>query len=368
MDNLTEEYVKRGLQLMRAAEGDALLAANIFNVVAKKVAKDLEEKYGEARTMAQINIILDEIKNDLANYYFVDYPKELNEISFAVVSSELKWNEKTITTELGEKAVPIRKSQVEQVIERAAKKPYQGKTFDEWLSRSYVSNSSKVEKTLRLGFTNGTSISDVVAQINGITKRANSDTKALTRSFFMHNAAEAKQDIFKSNPEVIEGSVWCSILDSRTTPLICGIRDQKLYDSEHNPVGHDLPWIGGPGRAHFCCRSIEIPKIIGDNSSSNRPQIGAGENYKRGDNETRNGTVRKPNKDAREKGIFSVSQTTTETSYESFLRQQAQKNIDYVADILNNKEDAILFRDGKVTLLDLAKENPVFNPTSRNHL
>jgi hypothetical protein len=41
---------------------------------------------------------------------------------------------------------------------------------------------------------------------------------------------------------------------------MCRVRDGLLYDpATHKPLGHKVPWLGGPGRLHFNCRSVSTP-------------------------------------------------------------------------------------------------------------
>ncbi len=47
-----------------------------------------------------------------------------------------------------------------------------------------------------------------------------------------------------------------STLDNRTTPQ-CRIRDRLKYTLNNKPVGHSVPYLQGPGKIHFCCRSTE---------------------------------------------------------------------------------------------------------------
>jgi hypothetical protein len=368
IDNVSEAYIKRSLALLRAAEGDAIEVARVLGEIHKRIIASIDKKYLTLYNMGQVESISDSIKKELETFYKDYFPKEFLSISSLVIEKELAWNIEAIAGLIDKKTTDLLKPAYKKTIKSAATKPYQGKTFDQWLNGAFVSNVKQIDKTLKTSFIEGKSISEVVVEINKINRRALSDTKALTRAFFMHNAVEAKQRVFDLNPDVVEGSIWISTLDSRTTPLICGIRDHKEYDRGHNPVGHSLPYLDGAGRAHFGCRSIEIPKLKGVDVFMNRRAVVAGDKYERGDNLTRNGTVRKPTKDARDKEIFGIVQTTTVTDYEKFLKAQANKNIDYVADILKSKEDAILFRDGKVSLLQLSKENPVYNPTNRNRL
>ncbi|EHE7813410.1 hypothetical protein FYW07_004817, partial [Enterobacter hormaechei] len=46
-------------------------------------------------------------------------------------------------------------------------------------------------------------------------------------------------------------------LDTHTSSW-CIIRDRKLYTLDGKPLGHEIPYLRGPGKIHFCCRSCEI--------------------------------------------------------------------------------------------------------------
>lgn len=368
MKNITEKYIKRSITLLRAAEGDAIEFAKIMDDMHIEIIKLINKSYKSIVTMNQLKILEKNIKNLLNEFYSEKYTKELTAISNHVMAAEIAWNASAIIGPVGINASDVVKPTLNKAIDSAHNVKYKGKTFTEWGVGAFGSNYTKIEKTLRLNFINGKSIAETVSEIRDFQRGEVSGLKSLTRSWFMHNSAEAKDQVFSLNPNIVEGSIWNSTLDSRTTPLICGVRDQKLYDNNFQPVGHSLPWIDGPGRAHFNCRSVRIPKLIGVDVETNRLAIGAGDEYERGDNVTRGGKVRKNSKANREAGIFDEKRVTTITEYEGFLKAQARKNIDFVADILNSKEDAILFRDGKVTLSQLAKESPVFNPTNRNKL
>lgn len=365
MDQVAEKYLRRGLKLLRAAEGDALAIAKILDEVHKNIIEALGKGYESAKTMRDIKKLDKIIEKELENFYSNDLAREFSEISSTVIASEVAWNAKALIGFISDKKTNILTPVFKQAVESAASKKYNGKTFDTWLTQSFGSNTRKISEQLKKSFINSESLSEVIPKIKLLNKGQVSDIKALSRSFFMHNAVEAKENVFSLNPNVVLGTIWNSTLDARTTPLICGVRDQMRYDLKNNPINHSLPWIDGPGRAHFCCRSIGTPIIKGVNEPSQRPAIGAGDNYESGDNETRNGTVRKPNKSTIEKGIFKVTEVTTKTNYESFLKAQASKNIDYVSDILGSKKDAILFRDGKISLFELAKDSPVSTPTNR---
>mgnify|MGYP000956419644 CR=1 FL=1 len=82
-----------------------------------------------------------------------------------------------------------------------------------------------------------------------------------------------------------------------------------------------------------------------------RASVDGGKNYERGDNVNRNGKVRKPNKNEREKGIYEINQTSAGTSFETYLKKQ---KVDFIADVLGNKKLAKDFKDGSISLMEIA--------------
>lgn len=58
-----------------------------------------------------------------------------------------------------------------------------------------------------------------------------------------------------------------STLDSKTS-RICIARSGLEYNKDHRPVGHSLPYLGGPGRAHWQCRSSGLRLLKGQTKFS----------------------------------------------------------------------------------------------------
>jgi hypothetical protein len=60
---------------------------------------------------------------------------------------------------------------------------------------------------------------------------------------------------------MVKAVQWVSTLDTRTSE-ICRLRDGLQYTTDtHKPIGHKVPWLGGPGRAHWQCRSSSVPVL-----------------------------------------------------------------------------------------------------------
>ena len=359
-DEVTEAYIKRTITLLRAAEGEAISLAKRLKQVNDIVTKELVRRLGsDLLTKSEVKAIQAMVGKKLSVFYNQELPKELEKMSAEVIAKEISWNQQFLAgATSGAVANPI----LENALAKAKNKTYQGKRFATWTNKLYPAHQKQMNAVLRMGFLEGKGSVAVARDMKNILGTAERNLKTIARSHFMHNAREARQSVYQVNPELVEGKIWVSTLDEKTTPLICGIRDQKEYNMNEEPVGHSLPWDAGPGAIHWNCRSTDIPKLAGGNKTVPRAATGAGENYVRGDNTTRTGKVRKHTKANREKGFFKTKMVTTKTNYESFLRQESKKNIDFVSDILGSKEKARMFRDGKISLLELGLQNPVARP------
>ncbi len=87
--------------------------------------------------------------------------------------------------------------------------------------------------------------------------------ETLVRTSYGAVAQESRWESMQDMDDVLQGAQWTSTLDTRTTP-ICMARDGLLYDlTTREPIGHDLPILGGAGNAHWGCRSTWSPMTKG---------------------------------------------------------------------------------------------------------
>jgi len=334
---ISDDYIRRSMRVNRVAEGEAIENSQIvmdMNDVIDRIVRSLE-KGNIGRTEAEIRI--DDLIRETYGGTLVD---KTNSDSVLVVANETDWNLDTLSKFTDE---TVTLSSAEIAASKAKRQPFQGRTFTNWFRREGAKTTRDVTGILRASFIQGLTIDETAKIIEGVLGKSSKNVKTLTRSYMLSSANIARQDMFDANTDIIDSTAWNSTLDIRTTPHICGIRDQKEYDFDKNPIGHDLPYKEGPGRIHFNCRSIEIPRMKGVAVSAKRPAIGAGDEYKRGDNITNRGTVRKPTKRNREKGIFEIEQRTNRTKYEGWMRSQP---IDFIADSFNSIEKARRFKEG----------------------
>lgn len=153
----------------------------------------------------------------------------------------------------------------DQVYAAAVSRPFQGRLLSEWGKKLEADRLTKITNAVRMGYLMGETTEQIARRVVG-TKAANREDGAIqesrrnlaavTRTAVAHVASTARQQFATSNSDIVKGKQWLSTLDTRTT-TICIIRDRLKYTLDGKPIGHNVPYLRGPGRAHFCCRSTE---------------------------------------------------------------------------------------------------------------
>jgi len=125
-----------------------------------------------------------------------------------------------------------------------------------------ASQIKKVEGAIRVGYAQGMTTDEIVRKVRGtkasnfkdgilggVTKR---EADAMVRTSLQHVASQAQQLMMDDNDDIIEGYIWISTLDGRTTQ-VCRSLDGRFFKLGKGPQ----PPI------HINCRSTTIPKIRG---------------------------------------------------------------------------------------------------------
>lgn len=150
----------------------------------------------------------------------------------------------------------------------AMSQPFGGRLLREWGPRLAENRAFRIRESVRLGFNEGQSIQEIVRRVRGTRAKGRSDgvievdrrhAESLVRTAVSHTAGYVRDKFYKEHGDLIKAVVWVSTLDSKTSHD-CRLRDGKQYTPKtHRPIGHGLPWLGGPGRAHWRCRSTSVP-------------------------------------------------------------------------------------------------------------
>lgn len=159
---------------------------------------------------------------------------------------------------------------VEQAYAAAMSRPFQGRLLREWAASIEADRMTRIRDAVRIGFVEGQTTSDIVRRVRGTRAKGYEDgiiqidrrnAEAVVRTAVSHTAGAARDNFYDGNGDLIKALSWTSTLDSRTSE-ICRARDGKQYHPKtHAPVGHKFPWLGGPGRAHWQCRSCSVPVL-----------------------------------------------------------------------------------------------------------
>jgi SPP1 gp7 family putative phage head morphogenesis protein len=125
-----------------------------------------------------------------------------------------------------------------------------------------ASSIRRVEGAIRVGYAQGLTTQQIVQKVRGtkvnkfrdgilggVVKR---EADAMVRTSLQHISSQAQQLVYDDNDDIIEGYIWISTLDSRTTQQ-CRSLDGKFFKMGKGPT----PPI------HINCRSTTIPKIKG---------------------------------------------------------------------------------------------------------
>jgi SPP1 gp7 family putative phage head morphogenesis protein len=143
----------------------------------------------------------------------------------------------------------------------------QGAASGQWWSKIGKDLQSRFSSGIRQGMLRGETLGQLVTRIRGTKEKSFKDgimsttassARRLIRTSVQAVANKARDDTYLENDDLIRSVQWVATLDGRTTK-ICRARDGKRYSlPDHEPIGHSLPWLEGPGAIHWQCRSTSV--------------------------------------------------------------------------------------------------------------
>lgn len=152
----------------------------------------------------------------------------------------------------------------------AMARPFQGRLLRDVWQDLDQSKMRLVRRTVAQGFVESKTTDQIIRELrgtrakgykDGILEAPRRETEAVVRTALSHTAGVVQDRAMEANADIIKAVKWSATLDLRTSPT-CRIRDGKLYHPvSHKPIGHEFPWLSGPGRAHWRCRSAQVPVL-----------------------------------------------------------------------------------------------------------
>lgn len=153
----------------------------------------------------------------------------------------------------------------EQVYGAAMAQPFQGRLLRDWAENIEADRMTRIINAVKNGYLAGDTVEQMARKVRGTRARNYQDgaieagrknVTAVVKTAVTHMTAVARDKFAENNSNIIDAKQWLSTLDNKTSHD-CIIRDRLKYTLEGKPIGHKVPYLQGPGRIHFCCRSME---------------------------------------------------------------------------------------------------------------
>lgn len=224
----------------------------------------------ESFTVKRLEGLLDSVRQiNKAAYARVE--RELKRVLRKFVVEEAAYQVRllrTVLPDIVQKNFAVASVSADQVYTAALSRPFQGRLLREWASSVEAGRMAHVRNAVRLGYVEGETVDKIVRRIrgtreqgysDGVLERSRRELTAVVDTAVKHMAATTQERIREANKDIIASVQWVSTLDGKTSTW-CRVRDGLKYTvGTHKPIGHKIPWLGGPGKIHWRCRSTSIP-------------------------------------------------------------------------------------------------------------
>lgn len=322
-DRLLDLLTIRQLLLLRIISGENVRINKEYDAIAADIEKQLRGPELTGYKGRRLNKAIDELKERVT----VTAP-QIDELAI----SEVQYTVSSLA-QVGIIAV----LPPEEVVSKIANSSLiQGATLGQWWQRLNDTTQFDLERSIKNGVLLGQTNREIAKAIvgNGTDKgpealsKARRDAMAVTRTGVQTIANEARIATYEENADIIKAIQWVSTLDGRTSD-ICIARSGKVWSfPDLKPVGHNIPWNGGPP-AHWSCRSSTIPitKTFAEIDGEDRVE---------------------PNLSQTTRASMD-GQVAADLTFDQFLKSKPVA----FADEMLGKGRAQLWRDGKITLSQL---------------
>lgn len=236
-------------------------------------------------TTRRLQKIADEIRATIEEYYRaagVELRQGLMRVAERTVASEAALFEATLPF-----AYSSTRPSRDLLRSIVTSRPFEGRLLKDWVGKIGADEVARVSAEIDLGLASGETVPDIVRRIRGeatgrrhqftwkgkqrwyveyrggVLQTSTRHATSLVRTAVMHVYAGTRESLWEANDDLLTDEIlWISVLDENTSK-ICQLRDHKRYNRKtHEPVGHDLPYLGGPGKAHYGgCRAVPIPFV-----------------------------------------------------------------------------------------------------------
>lgn len=139
----------------------------------------------------------------------------------------------------------------------------QGAASADWWSRQAAGLAERFADEMRRGVALGETNADLIARVRGgIMDVSRNSAERLVRASVQAAANTGREAMYAENDDIIASLQWHATLDTRTSKW-CITRDGHHYSNtpDHFPKDNGPPWLEGPGKLHWGCRSTSVPVL-----------------------------------------------------------------------------------------------------------
>lgn len=212
----------------------------------------------------------------------------------------------------------------------------QGAPTKEWWGRQAAGLADRFADEMRRGVALGEANGKLIERVRGtetapgLMNVSRNSAERLVRASVQTAANVGREAMYAENDDLISALQWTSTLDTRTSTW-CIVRDGLHYSpGDHQAIGHGVPWLEGPGKLHWGCRSTSVPVL------KSWRELGIDED------------------EVPESTRASMDgQVPADQTFEEWLRKQSPARQDTV--LGDGRAD--LWRRGKITFRDLLDQN-----------
>jgi len=270
---LADKAVDRAIDLHRFQRGIILRMIAVLNRSDARLTAQLSEALmqveRESFTVERLEALLASVRATNAQAYatvFRELEPDLRALAEVEGGYQADLFRRTLPAPV-QVRFPVAGISVEQVYAAVVSRPFQGRLLSGWAANVEASRMVQIRNAIRTGYVEGRTTSEIIRTIkgtkalnyaDGLLDRSRRELATVVQTALSHTAQTARSAFVAANADVIKGEQWVSTLDARTSEG-CRLRDGLLYTTDHKPIGHSIPWLGGPGALHFNCRSVSTP-------------------------------------------------------------------------------------------------------------
>lgn len=255
-ERLIDEVVLHRIALSRYSTATVRRVLALLNRTDARLVERIQRADDEGRSTEQLNRLLFEVRALQADGW-VSVRDRLMEDVNGLAGVERDFTSRLVQSSqrLAGLSVSTNVPTTAQVVAAATSRPFQGRFLRDWLTDAEEGAARRVRETIRQGFVEGRSVSQLVSEIrgsralgyrDGVLEISRRGAEAMVRTALTHTAAVSSKLTYEAMG--VTQATFLAVLDSRTT-LTCASLNGQTFPLEK------FPW---PPR-HINCRSTSIP-------------------------------------------------------------------------------------------------------------